>query len=214
MILLRPLLWPAGVPRRAFHARKPGPFSVEARRRQPSRRISLDEALGRLEAELEMWSTPTRQEAQLRADFAATRAGNVSRADVPLGGDPGAVLAFAHRGRPYVLPADAYTELAQNVAALAAHLWSQRATVRHGVATLEDLMRHAELPPPSSPGQAGLYARTWRDVLADPKTLEDAERRYRELAKILHPDASDGPGSHAAMVELNLAIEEARRELA
>lgn len=48
----------------------------------------------------------------------------------------------------------------------------------------------------------------WSSILESPTTLKEAERAYKRQSLKRHPD---GGGSHEAMVELNQAIEEARK---
>lgn len=50
----------------------------------------------------------------------------------------------------------------------------------------------------------------WSKLLGSPKTLKDAEKAFKKLCLERHPDRG---GSHEAMVELNAAMESARRWL-
>lgn len=49
---------------------------------------------------------------------------------------------------------------------------------------------------------------SWSVLLGSPATLADAERAYKRMAREKHPDHG---GSHEEMVQLNAAIETARR---
>ena len=64
----------------------------------------------------------------------------------------------------------------------------------------------AALPPPTG-------SRPWRDVLdiKGPVTREIVDAAYRRLAREHHPDQG---GDHDAMSELNVAKEQALREVA
>ena len=56
--------------------------------------------------------------------------------------------------------------------------------------------------------------RTWREVLrfkeGEKPTMQEVNSAWRQLAKSTHPDVG---GSNARMVELNMALSEASREL-
>jgi hypothetical protein len=75
----------------------------------------------------------------------------------------------------------------------------------------------AQLPPPSGSAQTA-PKRPWRTVLgldgmSGPNfaQLAGAEASYKTLARKHHPDTEGG--SHEAMAELNIAINDAREEL-
>ena len=87
---------------------------------------------------------------------------------------------------------DAYAEVADNLAAIAATLEAMRAIERHGGAIILDraFQGFAALP---APGQTG--ARPWREVLDCDDSIRDlasAERRYKVLRSIHHPDKPSG----------------------
>lgn len=115
--------------------------------------------------------------------------------------DPGAALYFQLHGKPIVLACDTYDSVEDNVAAIAKHLEATRAIERHGVGTLDELFRgFAALPPAMAPDD-------WRDPLGDPRTLEEAEKNYRERSRYAHPDAG---GHEVVQAKLNAAIARAR----
>ena len=197
MNLIRPLAWPAQVPR--TRERRNGRFAIDGGY------LTVSSALDRLEQELARMGA-TRVE--VCADFDSGRGGKVSRTEAR-GADPGVVVAFERGGKRYELPCDTYTvgfygpsALAQNIAAVAAHLEAIRAVERHGVATVDQLMGAFQ----ALPAPAG-----WRELLGSPATLEEAEANYRRLARTAHPDAG---GSDDEMARLNAAIAVAREELA
>jgi hypothetical protein len=122
--------------------------------------------------------------------------------------DPGIAVYFALDGKPHCLPCDTYTQIAQNIAAVAAHIEATRAIERYGVASVAEMFAgFLALPSPEE-------ARPWREVLGlhrEPRiTIADVEPRYRVLAAECHPDTG---GSHAMMAELNRARSQARAEL-
>lgn len=123
-------------------------------------------------------------------------------------GDPGVVLSFVFDGMPMTLPCDRYDSVAGNLAAIAAHLEAIRGIERWGVSTVKQLLSaHAALP-----ATAGEGTRPWRAVLelGPSSSIDDVKTAFRRLALVRHPDRG---GSDAAMTELNLAQEEALKEL-
>lgn len=138
--------------------------------------------------------------------------------------DPGVAVYFVHRGRHRVMCCDAWSTVAGNIAAIAAHIDAVRAQLRYKVGTVEQAFAGFALPPASTPpSPTSDLKRPWREVLgfeADwPKLwaartpaeqLEFVDLRRRDLAFNLHPDRG---GSAEEMVELNLAVGAARAEL-
>lgn len=119
--------------------------------------------------------------------------------------DNGVAVYFQLLGKPQVLACDKWDRIADNLAALGAHIDAIRRQERYGVGSLEQAFAgYAALPNyATEPAK-----RPWRDVLGYPETLEAAEAGYKVAAKRLHPD--NPSGSHEAMAELNQAIKEAR----
>lgn len=186
-----PLSWPAWQQRTRSR--------VRAAFKHAGGTLPLDVAIRRLERELELLhadavilstSCPRRVDGSLRLDRQVD--------------DPGAAVYFTLRGKRIVLACDKWSRLAENVAAIAAHIESIRGQERWGVGTVEQAFRgYLALPAPTK----------WREVLdlSESATLDLAERRYRQLARELHPDMTGG--DQIAMAELNVAIAEARKEL-
>lgn len=121
--------------------------------------------------------------------------------------DPGAACYFTLKGQRVVLACDRWDRVADNIAAIAAHIYAIRAIERYGVGTLEQaFMGYHRLPPPGE--------RSWRAVLGlgnnGDVTLDRVRERYRELAARHHPDRG---GTHEQMAEINTAREAAEREL-
>lgn len=184
-----PLKWPANRARHDRYRRRHGRFGHG--------RVILDEARQRLVLELGRLSQRCARYAVLTYD------------DQQLGprADPGAAVYFNLDDRPHCLPCDTYSELGQNVAAIAAHIEATRAVTRHGVGSVaEQFAGFQALPSPT-------MERPWRSVFnlgtatVDRATLEAI---YRRLARERHPDNG---GSDSMMAELNRARDEARREL-
>ena len=122
--------------------------------------------------------------------------------------DPGVSVWFTWDGLQVCIPVDRYSSVASNLQAIHHVIEARRTELRHGTLALvrAAFTGFAALPPPSS-------KRPWREVLQVPPdtTLENAEQVYKIMARAAHPDNG---GSHDAMTALNLAIGEARKELA
>ncbi|WP_197091036.1 J domain-containing protein [Herbaspirillum chlorophenolicum] len=126
--------------------------------------------------------------------------------------DSGAAVYWRTRkGENKVMAIDVYDRVADNLAAVAATLDAMRAIERHGGAVVLDraFSGFTALP---APGQT--VKRDWQDVLglrsvALP-TREQVKAAYRALASMHHPDKG---GSEAMMAELNVAQDEALKEI-
>ena len=213
-----PLQWPTGRPRTPPSQRQSkAPFSIadwkeitvgeSITKRFFNHRVTVVTALARLQQQLDL----------LGGEHPIVSSNLELRANgMPKGGqrnplDPGASVWFTLRKQRVVLSCDRWCEVADNLAAIAAHIKNTRALERYGVGTLEQSFRgYAALEDYS----AGL---PWRRVLGvrdDAKpTLADVEMIYRRRAKEIHPDSLNGPTGHQQMSQLNVAIEQARREL-
>lgn len=197
-----PLAWPDGRPRRKASERRPGKFRTETGRGLGE--ISPLIAIARLQREIDL----------IDAHYAVVSSNLEMRLDgYPRLGqrepdDPGVAVYFQLRGRPYCLPCDTYQRVADNIAAVAAHIGASRAMRRHGVATVEEMFAgFAALPSPA-------HERPWQQVLELHReqriTREMIEAAFRRLARERHPDTG---GSDRMMVELNAAREAALREV-
>lgn len=120
--------------------------------------------------------------------------------------DPGVAVYFTLRKKQMVMARDVYDTPFDNLHSLKIAIEHLRGLERRGGATM---MERAFEGFAALPDQSG-----WRTVLGfkrdDIVTLADAEARYRQGAKLLHADAG---GDHEAMVKLNAAIAQARKEL-
>jgi hypothetical protein len=125
--------------------------------------------------------------------------------------DPGVAAWFLWDGEQRCIPVDRYTTVEANLQAIHHILEARRVELRHGTLALVRATFKGftpALPPP------GVRKRPWREVLGfspdhRPGPQEIAER-YRRVARDKHPDAG---GSETAMSELNVARDEALKEL-
>jgi hypothetical protein len=136
------------------------------------------------------------------------------RADRSPPADPGAAVYFELKGKPYALACDTYTEVAQNIAALANHIDALRRQERYGVASAaESLQAFQALPAPDhmlperKPWRLLLgLAESWPpdgthlDVVRDTIT-----RHYRA-------EAIKAQNDQSALSDLNIARDAALKE--
>ena len=193
-----PLAWPTGRPRTKY--REAGKFSTVKSSEHGHRfsgPLTLTVARARLIAELDRLhakSAILSSNVELRLDGAP-------RADRGNPGDPGVAVYFQLDGKPIVLACDRFTEVAQNVAAIAAHIEATRRIDRYGVGTTEQMFTgFLRLAAP-------LVVDDWRGTLGNPSTLAEAEAAYRERMLTAHPDHG---GSQTTAAALNAAIDRAR----
>lgn len=121
--------------------------------------------------------------------------------------DPGVAVYFRFKGRATVLACDRYIRVADNIAAIAAHIDALRRIDRYGVGTLEQaLAGYRSLPAD--------MAADWRSVFgfdADARvSVGDVQDRFRQRAATAHPDKG---GSDEMMMHVNRAREYALSEL-
>lgn len=219
-----PLCWPEGWPRTPEHIRDDGArFKSgdvfegygEQRRYVGRKPITFDKARRLLRDELERLgakSVVMSTNAALRLD-GEPRGNAAEKRSI----DPGIAVYFTYKGKPMVMAQDAFATLAANTRSLGLAIDAMRSLERHGGGTMMEraFAGFTALPPP----EGSQPKRAWWTVMnysADPDeridlTIDEVKARYRALAKRRHPDA-DG-GSEALMAELNVAMEDAERNL-
>lgn len=186
-----PLAWPTGRPRMPAIQRKPGAF-----KRKGSRgwmvAVTVAVALERLDAEI----TALGGRYALLSSNMETRLDGRPRSGQSEPTDPGVCVYFQMAGKPYALACDTYSSVAQNIAALAAHIEATRAITRHGVASAAETLRAFEaLPAPPT---------CWELLGLSPgATKDEVERAFRAKSKEAHPDRPGG--SHDRMAALTNA---------
>lgn len=192
-----PLAWPAHKPRLRASERKVGQF------KRYSQDLTIAQGATRLEAEVERLGG---QYLLISSNVEVTLSGR-PRSGGKAPTDPGVCVYFHLKETPYALACDRYTTVADNLAAIAAHIAATRAITRHGVASAaETLQAFQALPPPS--GQPA-PARPWWETFGIMRNHADADTvnaLYRIKAKAIANDA-------AALTELNVARDAALAEL-
>jgi hypothetical protein len=177
-----PLNWPAGWPRAV--SRRASPFRTKAGKE----RLSISGAIRRLMPELDrLGARDVIVSCNVRPHL-YDQAGVVS--------DPGAAAYFFVDGAPTVLACDKWDRVADNVAAIAAHVEALRGQERWGVGSRAQAFAGYKALP------AMPAARPWWEVLglSPTATADQIAARRRELLERLHPDRPGGDASQAADV--------------
>jgi hypothetical protein len=194
-----PLEWPLGWKRVLPSARQRAGFSTKA---SADGRLSVLKATERLQGQLDLLGG---RNSVLSTNVSLRLDGRPRSDEEP--GDPGAALYFQFRGKATVLACDKWTRVADNIAALAAHIDAIRRVDRYGVGTLEQALAGYKALPADS-------AADWRSVFGlakdGPVSIGDVDSAYKQMARTAHPDVG---GDEAAMAHLNRARDYAYLEL-
>lgn len=211
-----PLEWPVGWKRTPAAERVSGSFQqtkhdvvtvqrdggVVNERQSRSVRVSIYVATQRLEDQIQRLGAvnPT-----LSTNVSLRLDGRPRSNDEPR--DPGAAIYFRFNGRATVLACDRYIRVADNIAAMAAHIDALRRIDRYGVGTLEQALAGYKALPADT-------AADWRQVFGfktdERVTVEQLQERYRERARQVHPDLG---GTDDGMAHTNRARDYALAEL-
>lgn len=192
-----PLSWVEGRPRtlspKAALFRDGGnPMTLSAARRRLVKQVSAMTRMG------QPWRcTGMILSTNIRFKPSGGRDMNVSRRE-PV--DTGVAFYFDLDSRPHVLACDRWDTVADNVAAIAAHIEALRGQERWGVADLRQAFAgHVALPAPDP----------WWVVLGVDKAAgrPAIDAAYRARAKAAHPDAG---GSRAEWDRLTAAYEQGK----
>ena len=199
-----PLSWPQGWARTPRAQRKRASFGRTQQSPGSSWRskesLTVSQATDRVLEELR----------RLRAVDAIVSTNLVVRIDgLPRSGqaeptDSGVAVYFTLKKADRCLACDRWDRVADNIAALAAHVGALRGIERWGVGTVDQAFTgYTALPPAST---------DWAAVLGLPTsaTLDQVESAFRRLAIEAHPDRG---GSHDAMTRLTAAHDAARAAL-
>lgn len=193
-----PLRWVENRPR--SRTRKPALW------RNEGRVVSLTVARGRLQTQI---NAMTRAGQNWRVtDMILTtnielRKDGGARLDRPEPADPGVAFYFNLDSKAHALACDRWDRVADNIAAIAAHVEALRGQERWGVANIAQAFAgHVALPSPEQ----------WWQVLGLARGASAAEitAAYRARARTAHPDTG---GSEAAMARLNAARDAGMKEV-
>jgi hypothetical protein len=195
-----PLAWPVGWVRTQSHKRKRAQFTSGS---SFDRRVTLAVAIDRLERQLAMMGArnPT-MSTNVRLGMRGQPLSNQSEPT-----DPGAAVYFPFKGKATVLACDKYNRVADNVAAIAAHVDALRRIERYGVGTIEQALAGYKALPSDT-------AADWRSVFGFGKdqvvTTAMLDTAFKEAARLHHPDRG---GSEDKMSQVNRAREFAQLEI-
>lgn len=217
MIDAYPLQWPGHRRRTPNDERKPAAFGTSVH--QPDRgwntkkKLSIAEALHRLITELDKYT-------RIGHAIRVPKESIVVSSDVPIRKDglpysnmrepvdPGVAVYFKLDGKDYCLPCDKWDKVADNIAAIAAHVCAMRGIERWGVGESHDVYTGFKaLPEKSSADHL-----TWWNILGVPVNADESavKEAYRSLSKKYHPDTS-GTGDSEKFIQIKLAYEHAMR---
>lgn len=212
MIAAHPLQWPTGWPRTNASNRKDATFSKGERIHSDGgssvkrRDLTVFDGVERVLTTLARMGID-RQDVVVSTNV-RTRLDGLPRSGEPKPDDCGvAVYWETLKGDRRVMAIDRYSEVADNLAAIALTLDAMRAIERHGGAQILDRAFTGFVALPA-PGQS----KHWRDVIGVGKECDivGVKAAFRALASKAHPDRPGG--SHEAMAELNRALEQAEAE--
>lgn len=184
-----PLTWPQQFPR--AKSREAGRFKT-----------SLASALKNVQDSLRMFA----------ADSNRKLDGLVISSNVTLGAqkpaDPGVAIWFVWDGLQVCIAVDRYTSVESNLQAIHHIIEARRVELRHGTLALVRATFSGFLSLPAPTGKS------WREVLgcgSGPIGIDELDKAYRRAANRAHPDKPGG--SNEAMSEVNIAYEQARKDL-
>lgn len=194
-----PVAWPAGRPKTPSLKRK------DALWRDGGGRVNFDAAVRRLRVQVDAMTRAGQGwrvlEQTLSTNF-ELRVDGRPRRDRGAPEDCGAAFYFELDGEPHVLACDRWSTVADNIAAIAAHIEALRGQERWGVADMKQAFAgHVALPAPEQ----------WWQVLGvrPEATIAQIEAAWREKIADAHPDRHGG--SDAAAARVNRARDEGRR---
>lgn len=192
-----PLCWPDGWPR--SKSRK------EAQFKKYRNRLSVHDGIGRVLSELAQLHV--RRDDCVISTNVQTRMDGFPRSDRGEPQDPGVAVYWQKggKGQTKVMAIDRYNRVADNLAAVAATLEAMRAIERHGGAQILEraFTGFTALAAPKS---------CWEILGLTPGSGTSLiETRFRELARVHHPDVG---GDHGRMAEISAARDEAVRQAA
>lgn len=120
--------------------------------------------------------------------------------------DPGVVAYFNRGSDPVAIPCDRWSDVASNVQAIAKTIEALRGIERWGAKHMVKASLAGFLALPST------AVNEWWVVLGVDRNApaDEVNRKFRELAKLHHPDTPGG--SVSKMAEINNALEMAKKE--
>jgi hypothetical protein len=198
-----PLSWPAGWPRRAADASERAKFnvkvSVEGQTWKRSNAVTLYVGRERLLDELRRLGAT---DVVLSSNI-PTRLDGLPYSKAAEPRDHAVAVYFRIKHEPRVLACDKWDRVADNMAALAAHVEAIRGQLRWGVGSLEQAFGGYRALPAMGATKA------WHEILGMPasSTWDQVKGRREYLLRQHHPDHG---GNQNQAAEINAAFDEAR----
>jgi hypothetical protein len=192
-----PLRWPEGWPRTPANRRE-----SDNRFGGRSRRVTMGRAIDQLIRELRLLGATD----IIVSSNITTKSNGLPYSESRLIEDPGIAVYFTFKKKPKVMARDGFTSPAGNIRSLTLAIEGLRQLQRHGGETMLDQVftGFIAIAPPN-------WKKPWRQVFGiKPDWSGDIAALYRQKARDRHPDAG---GADTIMAELNVAYEEAKREL-
>ena len=201
-----PLQWPMGRPRRPANQRQRARFSKVVKGNDSpgssDRRseLSVYAATERLKKQVERLrgsSLVVSTNIKVRQDGLP-----MSRAAMPE--DPAVCVYFVWRGKTRAFPSDKWDRVADNIAAIAAHLEAMRAIERYAVGETEQVFEGYKLLTSAD------ASKVWWEILGfpnPPANWATVESRWLDKIRRAHPDAG---GSANQAAEINAAYDQAK----
>jgi hypothetical protein len=191
-----PLRWPEGWPRTPSNRRQ------SDSRFGGARKVTMGRALNQLVHELRLLGATN----IVVSSNIPVKSDGLPYAESRLIEEPGIAVYFDFKNKSLVMARDGFTSPAGNIRSLTLAIEGLRQLERHGGSVMLEraFTGFIAIAPPD-------WKKPWRQVFGiKPDWSGDIAALYREKARNRHPDAG---GADTIMAELNVAYEEAKREL-
>jgi hypothetical protein len=208
-----PLTWPEGFPRtpankreRARFGRKGSSFGVS--------RLTVNQAILRLKGEVQAFTRVGHDwridpELVVVSTNVRTRNDGLPYSNAREPEDSGVAVYLELDGEPHVFPCDRWDRVADNIAAIAAHLGAMRGMERWGVGDLRRVFAGFAALPPGTGESYGHVDHWWDTLGVQPDARRpEIEAAYRRLRSQHHPDRGGDPEKFD---KVRRAFEQARR---
>jgi len=200
-----PLEWPRHVPRRQQRD--------SARWRQDGKRLTVAQARRRLIEEIDKMTKPGHTY-RVDPDLVIVSTNIRSRGDgMPYSNarepeDPAVAVYFELDGEPHCMPCDAWDRVADNIAAVAAHIGAMRGIERWGVSDIRQAFTAFKALPSSASNAAGAW---WVVLEVDHNASpDDVRAAYQRRRKETHPDHGGDAAQFSAVQRAWEQYQEAR----
>ena len=195
-----PLKWPEGFPRTPDHERERARFGQKANYGCGKSSLTIFVARKRLQHEIQAF-TRVGQTYRIVPDMVVLSTNVPTRKDgLPYSNarepdDPGVAVYLELDGEPHVFPCDKWDRVADNIAAIAAHLGAMRGIERWGVGDLHRVFAGFHALPPGT-GESNGEDMWWVVLNVDSNaTKAEVQSSYRRMRSQNHPDNGGDPSA-------------------